>query len=50
MSEIILHALPWVILGLLCLYAGSDAGCVSNDLLVRDVIKPTADTGAKHGG
>ena len=46
MKEIILHALPWGILGLLCIYAGSEPSGARRETLVRDIIKPMAPTPA----
>jgi hypothetical protein len=40
MAEIILHALPWGILGLLCLYAGSEPAPVGKRITARDVYFP----------
>lgn len=41
MMEIILHALPWGILGLLCLYAGTPSPLYS-ETSVRDVLESQA--------
>lgn len=42
MMEIILHALPWGVLGLLCLFAGSEPAPMYRETSVRDILKSQA--------
>lgn len=40
MIPILWHAGVWLILGLACLYAGSDSGRVAHETPVRDILFP----------
>jgi hypothetical protein len=47
MNDIILHALPWGILGLLCLYAGSTPKPMYRETSVRDILKAQSKRNAE---
>jgi hypothetical protein len=47
MMEAILHALPWGILGLLCLYAGSTPKPLYRETSVREILKSRAKSPAR---
>jgi hypothetical protein len=49
MMEIILHALPCGIFGLLCLYAGSTPKPMYRETSVREILKSRARGEKEHG-